>query len=749
MKRFFQFWDWLNCRLASYCKQQRLLAVCLGFFLLLNIASLLFPLKESLTIDETSKYESGLAILSGTPSERGRVSPEMNFDQRNMTINQRNIMPISALNPLVSQVIATVIPDFILPKSVKEDNEIFFGKLATILVSLVLAIYVFRWARQLYGVHAAFLALCLYILDPNIIAHSRLVTQDLFSACSLFVAVYYFWRCLKFNQRKDAVWSMITFGIAQISRYTAVYLVPIYCILALGFYHQTVIKLVAAQKWELIWSGIKQCCRYVILLFCTTVLIINLGFSFERTFTKLGDYQFESQAFKSLQSDYSFLKALPVPVPYAYLRGLDFGKYKQEAGFGSGASYLKGQLGLNNDKLQNFKAYYLITFIYKVPIATQLILFIAIVSLIRHKSKINFWQNEAFLIIPALFFGVICSLSTSQLGIRYILMLFPFLFVFSSRVVISWTTLKNRYRIFVISLSTYLLISNLTYFPHYISYFNELLLDKKLGYTILADSNLDWNQSRSYLKDYLDQNPEIMYAPSWSSVRIDPEYKLPTSNVFIPVQPQAGLVITEVNNLVGITAVPTTYQWIRENLQPLDHLAYSYLIFEIKPRDLAKVKIFAKVYQLGTALDFRASADSYLFDYQWGGWSLPEAEGTWTNGKEARLFLQLIEPVEQDLVLSMEALPFVHQKHPQQVVDVLVNQQLVQQFVFGLEQTEVERYNITLPAEIVNLASPVQITFRFADLVSPRSVGLGEDERKVGLRLTTMKLMHQKSLTTD
>ena len=557
-----------NLNIANYSKRKQILLLCClcFFFLILNIASLFLPLKESLTYDEVSKFESGLAVLSGKPSERGATN-----------INHRNIVPASALNPLFSKAISEAIPDLIIPESTKESNRIYFGKLATISVSLILAIYVFCWARQLYGVNAGFLALSLYILDPNIIAHSRLITQDIFSACSVFIATYYFWSFLKFGGRKNAVLSMITFGIAQISRYTAVYLLPIYLLLIFSFYGSNIFKLIKTNNFKIILSGIKQFFNYSILLLFTTIIIINIGFSFEKTFTRLGDYKFESRTFTSLQSSSPLLRALPVPVPYVYLRGLDFAKYKQEENFGNGPAYLMGRL----DR-KGFKKYYIIAFLYKVPIATQLLLLIAVTSLIRYRHRINFWQNEAFLIIPSLLFFIAFSFSTAQIGIRYILMIFPFLFVFSSRVAVAWTALRNRYRIFLTSLVAYLLISNLSYFPHYLSYFNELLIDRKMGYTILADSNLDWGQNQNYLKQYLEINAEAIYMT-------DPKEKLKllsSKQEVNPQQFQSSLIVVGANQLVGIIGNSKNFQWLRENKKPVKHVAYSYLVFKIQPQDL-------------------------------------------------------------------------------------------------------------------------------------------------------------------
>ncbi|WP_222426929.1 ArnT family glycosyltransferase [Hyella patelloides] len=557
------------------------------------------PLKKSITYDEPDHYASGIAILSGKPSERAATDA-----------NYRNNIPISALNVLISK----AFPENIISELTEykwtfydgktyPDGRLYCGRLATIFASVILAIYVFCWARQLYGIHAGFLALSLYILDPNIIAHSRLVTQDIFSACSVFIATYYFWNFLKFGGQKNVVLSIITFAIAQITRYGSIYLLPIYLVLVIGFHGSNIVKLIQTRNFKIIISSIKKFCYYTTLFLLTTILIINISFSFDKTFTKLGNYKFESQFFTSLQSSYSLLRQLPIPVPYAYMQGLDFGKYKHEIGFGSGASYLMGRLGIENGRLKGFKEYYIIAFLYKVPIATQLLLLMAVISSIRYQNRLKFWQNEAFLIIPSLLFLIVFSFSIAQLGIRYVLMIFPFLFVFSSRVTVGWIAFKNRYRIFIISLVAYLLISNLSYFPHYISYFNELLVDRKMGYTILADSNLDWGQNWIYLDQYLKKNPDAIYMrylreeETLELLKGRPEVDLRDLRHFgnrirdrlVGVDPakfKGGLVAIQANQLVGVINDPKIFQWLRENKKPVDHIGYSFLIFKIQPHEL-------------------------------------------------------------------------------------------------------------------------------------------------------------------
>ncbi|MBU1627740.1 hypothetical protein KKB18_10265 [bacterium] len=112
----------------------------------------------------------------------------------------------------------------------------------------------------------------------------------------------------------------------------------------------------------------------------------------------------------------------------------------------------------------------------------------------------------------------------------------------------------------IAALMIYLVISVLSYFPHYISYFNELVWDRKQAYKILADSNIDWGQNGWYLKQYKEKHPDAIVEP---------------------LSPKSGKIVVGVNQLVGATVDPERYRWLRENFKPANHIAYSYLVYEI------------------------------------------------------------------------------------------------------------------------------------------------------------------------
>ena len=181
-------------------------------------------------------------------------------------------------------------------------------------------------------------------------------------------------------------------------------------------------------------------------------MIINIGFLFNQPFKPFKDYRFQSQTFKSLQSEAGIFGNIPVPVPYPFLQGLDRISYRESTGFGFGKIYLLGQL----KEGEGFKGYYLVASLLKVPIATQLVLLGSLVLyFIQRQRRKSFFINEKFLLIPVLFFTIYFNFFyNAQIGIRFYLIIFPLLYVFSGGLFQNWNKFSDlvKVRLFDISL---------------------------------------------------------------------------------------------------------------------------------------------------------------------------------------------------------------------------------------------------------------------------------------------------------
>jgi hypothetical protein len=154
-----------------------------------------------------------------------------------------------------------------------------------------------------------------------------------------------------------------------------------------------------------------------------------------------------------------------------------------------------------------------------------------------------------------------------QIGYRFALPVLPFLFVFTGSLARDIAAMRRSSRLLIGGLLLYLVASTLSYYPHFIPYFNELVWDRTNAYRIMADANLAWSQDGWYVARYLRRHPDAL---------------------FEPVDPQEGTVLLSVNKYAGLWDVER-YRWIRENFAPIGHIAHGHLIFQVTPEALLRV----------------------------------------------------------------------------------------------------------------------------------------------------------------
>lgn len=507
------------------------------FFFLINVLSIR---GKHLTTDEPSHYRYGMRIINGDSTR----------------VNEMSKMPVSAWNALPAKV-ASYLPAADLKKYLEKDIT---ARLMTTLFSLAVAVMVFHWARELYGFIPAMAALTLYVLDPNIIAHSQLITTDIYATGAIAFSAYWLWKFSVSRRWQDGLWFAIALGLAQLAKYTSVSLYPLFAIAMLVSDLPVMAERFRAAGKINIPAEAGRYMKYAFVVAGVSILIINVGFLFNRTFMPLKDYDFRSELFKSLQSKVNFI----VPTPYPYLDGFDWILYDEETSFDYGNIYLLGQ----THSRDGFKGYYIIASIFKTPIPTQIILLTALaVYFTNRERRKTFLRNEWFLLWPAAFYAVYFNFFyNAQTGIRYYLVIFPLLYIFAGSLFSKWRDFTYKQRTITFTLGLYLAVSVLSYYPNYLAFFNEIVWDRKMAYKYLADSNIDWGQDINKLKEYRATN-RIFKAP-------EKPYPLKRRTTFF----------LSVNELTGVSTDPaSTYAWLRNNFEPTGMIAPSYLLFEMTP----------------------------------------------------------------------------------------------------------------------------------------------------------------------
>jgi Dolichyl-phosphate-mannose-protein mannosyltransferase len=476
-------------------------------------------------------------------------------------------MPFSSLHAMTSESIAILANTSGFSVDTSWVAQIKRGRYATIILSLFLALYVFVWSYQLYGRQGALLSLSLYVFDPNFLAHGQLVTADLPAALMITIALYHFWRFLKVGGKERALLSATTLGLSQLAKYSCVYLYPIF--LVTGAIYQR--SRIAAQSGKCTWHrnpiwSVRRWSIITALFAVVNIVIINVGFGFDGFGTPLSKYNFKDSFFKRLQAT-SIIANLPVPLPVPYLQGLDLCKFEEKMGKGWGNIYMAGKLRMNHHDgtLRGFPGYYFYAALFKVPIATQLIFLVALFGYFwrRDEAASAPRREEAFLIVPMLLYWIYFNFFfNAQIGIRHVLPVFALGIIFCGRFLAKpESKLRNCAAVVLVSCVA---ASTLSYYPHFISYFNEFMLHRKLAYRRLADSNLDWRGNEWYLAEYLRRLPGTIVEPR---------------------KPQAGRIVVPVNALVGVNRDPEEYRWLREHFEPVDHIAYSFLVYDV-PKEM-------------------------------------------------------------------------------------------------------------------------------------------------------------------
>ncbi len=513
---------------------------------------------KGLTTDESLHYHYGYRVLHGAPRRGG--------------VLDSSTMPFSSLHAMTSGNLAMLARATGIPIESSWQGQVKRGRYATIILSLVLALYVLKWSYELYGRNGALLALSLYVFDPNLLAHGQLVTADLPAALMITIALYHFWHFLKLGGQGRALFSSLTLGLSQLAKYSCIYLYPIFAVIGAIYGRFAPIPEAATNDAPRQRRGTLGHVLITILLFVlVSTVTINVGFGFDGTGTPLTKYSLKDPFFKKLQA-IPIIGHIPLPLPVPYIQGLDLIKFEERMGQGWRNIYMAGNIRVNraDGTLRGFPGYYFYAAFFKVPIAKQIIFLVALVGYLSRRcqrSLPGLRREEIFLLIPILIYWTYFNFFFSaQIGVRHVLPVFALATIFCGRFLAAPESKFRRGG--AILLVAWTAISTVSYYPHFISYFNEFVPDRKLAYRHLADSNLDWRGNDWYLAEYVRRHPNAV---------VDPR------------KPQAGRIIVPVNALVGVNRSPEEYRWLRDHFTPVDHIAYSYLVYDVSKEMLPQI----------------------------------------------------------------------------------------------------------------------------------------------------------------
>lgn len=430
------------------------------------------------------------------------------------------------------------------------DSIIFWARLPILLIMLILGFYIFKWASELYGNKAGLLALFLYAFSPEFIAHGHYVTTDVGAAAAFFIATYYLIKWLNQQNKKNLIVAGLVFGLALLTKFSTVILVPYFAFLAAVWIFILLFQKSLPNDSKMLtysssWQASLKLLASFLLIGLIGVALIWPVYQFH-TWNYPAARQFNDAKF-TLQSFGNRLLADPIVRmsnvsilrPYAqYFLGV---LMVTQRSAGGNTTYFLGEIA--NSGWHN---YFPIVFLIKVPLALILLMLIALIYCFRQikphseyglPKRILVWIKKHFTEFALLSFFALYWLlsinSTLNIGVRHVLPTFPIIYVLISGAITRWTkitfapvfdnikfSLLNIIKIleatigvlFSVYLKHVLLALLLLWYafgtvrayPYFLSYFNESIGGSQNGYKYVVDSNLDWGQDLKRLTQWVD-----------------------------------------------------------------------------------------------------------------------------------------------------------------------------------------------------------------------------------------------------
>ncbi|TMI85301.1 MAG: glycosyltransferase family 39 protein [Bacteroidetes bacterium] len=493
---------------------------------------------QSVTSDEGSFYTYAVRYLKGAPD---RIIP----------VSDNSKMPVTVLNtiPRLAQ------QAFSQTKR-KDDggvSDIMHGRYMTLLVSVLTIVLVFIWSSELYGQRAGLFSAFLTSICPNHMASAGLVTTDAYSVLFLIAVMYFLWKYCTTKSGRHFIFLSITMALSQLVKQSLfhLYILAPFCI---GVYFTVYPSQI---KYNVLL-------RRILIFLLVNWLVINIAWYFYQSFWRTEDYHFMSDLFQTITN--ILPPWMPIPLPKPFVDGLDMAKYYDDlgGGFDPISSFGKVTILGHAKTGGGLWYYYFVSIFYKTPIAYFILLLWSTIVLVKTRSFKAFVAKEFFLFAPVIYFLIVLSFFyQTQTGLRHIIFIYPFIFIAVGAIV---PGINARYqKTLLVLTSLFLLISVFRYWRNYYPYTNEFIADKKMAFQYVGASNLEFKQGGFFLQRYLRDHPQAQ---------------------IVSLQPRAGSLVMSVADYLDIWN-RHQYDWIQQ-FKPIDHVAYTYLVFEIEEKNLKR-----------------------------------------------------------------------------------------------------------------------------------------------------------------
>lgn len=435
-----------------------------------------------------------------------------------------------------------------------------------LVLGILLGLVLFRWASLLYGAPAGLLALWLYAFNPALLGQGGFANHDFGLACLSVASLYAGWRLTESPTLSRALASGVVLGLTLLTKFSALLLVPTLVVLGLA---DVLVRGTKAKPLRALSR------RAVLLAVVLTVaaFVVWADYGFGVGTIRVDQYR---KAFETIAPGGTVSRLVAYLPPTVVLPASVYVE-------GAVAQMIHGWIGHINYLLGEVSSkgwwyYYLLTFLYRVPIPLFVLAALRLATW-RAGTRERAWA-EVWLLSYALLTTVLFSMSRTQLGQRYVLVVYPLAFVFMAGLADTSSGRRGRVLrpIAAVCLLWYAAISLRTY-PDYLTYFNPVGGGPDAGYRKIVEG-VDLGQDAEGLRRFVAD--ESISEIGVSCFGCPPPRYLGPEFKPLGCQPTAGWVAVSVRQLVMPQPFrrPGCFAWLADR-EPVARIGHSIHVFRM------------------------------------------------------------------------------------------------------------------------------------------------------------------------
>ena len=366
----------------------------------------------------------------------------------------------------------------------------FWTRIPMIALTVLFGIAIFLFARRLFGERAGVIAVALFTLEPTVLAHGPLVHTDMTSAFGLLLLAYAVYVYVSAPSLRRAAYLGAALGLAPLMKFSMVAVAPL-AVLGIA------VLLIFPSHLKLTRRAAFGHAGAIVVI---SLLVINAGYFFDhRSFTE-ADNKWIVASFPSRAGLFLWgAHWLRYIVPTDFLLGTYWQIWHSAVGHAGSIFGQQGRFG--------WWYYFPAAFALKTTIPFLLTSIAAIFWGLWRIVKQRDW-SPLFALVPFFLFTALVMASTINIGVRFYLPAYPFLFILSGALLDRLIRARRWLGPAVVAIVLgWGLLEVIRTYPNYIPYMNELAYSRP-HWWYLSDSNVEWGDSMPELASYLHARGE-------------------------------------------------------------------------------------------------------------------------------------------------------------------------------------------------------------------------------------------------